>query len=52
MGCSVGEPMRAINVLGVISITIIRERMHNKKASLDSLCQIVTTNPCVQGHGF
>lgn len=51
-GCGVGGPMRAIaahsgaNVLGITinDYQVARARSHNKKAGLDSLCEVVCGN--------
>ncbi|OVA15971.1 Methyltransferase type 11 [Macleaya cordata] len=51
-GCGVGGPMRAIaahskaNVVGITinEYQVNRARMHNKKAGLDSLCEVVCGN--------
>lgn len=51
-GCGVGGPMRAIaahskaNVVGITinEYQVKRARMHNKKAGLDSLCEVVCGN--------
>lgn len=51
-GCGVGGPMRAIaahssaNVVGITinDYQVARARSHNKKASLDSLCEVVCGN--------
>ncbi|KAK1370374.1 Methyltransferase [Heracleum sosnowskyi] len=51
-GCGVGGPMRAIaahwgaNVVGITinEYQVNRDRLHNKKAGLDSLCEVVCGN--------
>ncbi|KAH7518370.1 24-methylenesterol C-methyltransferase 2 [Ziziphus jujuba] len=51
-GCGVGGPMRAIaahsgsNVVGITinEYQVKRARIHNKKAGLDGLCQVITGN--------
>lgn len=52
VGCGVGGPMRAIaahsraNVVGITinEYQVKRARLHNKKAGLDSLCEVVCGN--------
>ncbi|KAL9448947.1 hypothetical protein AB3S75_010979 [Citrus x aurantiifolia] len=52
VGCGVGGPMRAIaahsraNVVGITinEYQVNRARLHNKKAGLDSLCEVVCGN--------
>ncbi|XP_021749345.1 24-methylenesterol C-methyltransferase 2-like [Chenopodium quinoa] len=52
VGCGVGGPMRAIaahsrtNVVGITinEYQVNRAKMHNKKAGLDSLCEVVLGN--------
>lgn len=52
VGCGVGGPMRAIaahshaNVVGITinEYQVNRARMHNKKAGLDTLCEVVCGN--------
>lgn len=52
VGCGVGGPMRAIashsgaNIVGITinEYQVERARMHNKKAGLDSLCEVVCGN--------
>ncbi|XP_047170460.1 24-methylenesterol C-methyltransferase 2 [Vigna umbellata] len=52
VGCGVGGPMRAIaahsraNVVGITinDYQVNRARLHNKKANLDSLCEVVCGN--------